>query len=145
MSEIRVFTDKDSVFIFTDLEPDDIAFLIISLIKFGRLKDGNVPKIYIVVGEGNIPQSKIPKVKEILDSMAHDVPLRQEFLDKIKILGGSSSKEENSFAHTFYNKNFFTDCDIFLVTYPHLHIYGGPVKSIPSNAGSFKSAFVAFI
>ena len=94
---------EDYFLIATDLEPDDILFLRIFLKK---LTNGIV---HILVGEGNIPASKIIKVKEILNAAVNDGILKRECL--IEVFAGSSTKETNDFIHTFYNRKFFNSSD----------------------------------
>ena len=97
---------KDYILIATDLEPDDITFLRISL-KGLNNKINEVQKVHILVGEGNISQAKINKVKEILKVAVADNILNPEFLERIEVLGGSSAKENSDTMHTLYNKLFF--------------------------------------
>lgn len=89
----------------TDLEPDDI--LALSRL-FAELSANRVwPSIQIIVGEGNAPNARMMKVRQMIQAAADDKLLPRSYAASIDVLPGSSSRSDKEVVHHHYNREFF--------------------------------------
>src|ERR1700722_3816506 len=107
MQDNNLITPRTHLVVSTDLEPDDFLALRLLFKELSQYQERDYPSVQILVGEGNAPEARVRKMKEIVVAAMYDGLIPGGCFRNIEILPGSSARGDEDIIHQYYNQQFF--------------------------------------